>query len=103
MIEARQVNGISSNILCKSADSSDNVRGLHNPDHPRPMIALSNGSAYTSTSNEPSHVLTAMGLDEVAAFSSIRFSIGKFNTKKEVDMVIDAVKNVVRNLRAMVN
>lgn len=43
-----------------------------------------------------------MGLDEVAAFSSIRFSIGKFNTKKEMDIVIDAVKNVVSELRAMV-
>lgn len=38
---------------------------------------------------------------EVAAFSSIRFSIGKFNTKKEMAIVIDAVKNVVSDLRAM--
>lgn len=44
-----------------------------------------------------------MGLDEVAAFSSIRFSIRKFNTKNEIDTVIDAVKNVISDLSAMVN
>jgi cysteine desulfurase len=44
-----------------------------------------------------------MGLDEVAAFSSIRFSIGKFNTKKEMDIVIDSVKDVVSSLRSMVS
>jgi cysteine desulfurase len=43
-----------------------------------------------------------MRLDEVAAFCSIRFSIGKLNTKKQMDVVIDAVKNVVGHLRAMV-
>ena len=42
-----------------------------------------------------------MGLDEVAAFGSIRFSLGKFNTKEEIDVVIDAVKNVVKQLRTM--
>jgi cysteine sulfinate desulfinase/cysteine desulfurase-like protein len=41
--------------------------------------------------------------NEFAAFSSIRFSVGKFNTKKEMDIVIDAVKNVVSDLRAMVS
>lgn len=44
-----------------------------------------------------------MDLDEVAVFSSIRFSIGKFNTKEEMEIVIDAVKNVVGDSRAMVN
>jgi cysteine desulfurase len=44
-----------------------------------------------------------MGLDEFAAFSSIRFSLGKFNTKKEMEIVIAAVKNVVSSLRSMVS
>lgn len=92
-----------SNILFRGADSDAIIMGLSNPENDLPLIAVSNGSACTSASIEPSHVLTAMGLDEVAAFSSIRFSIGKFNTKKEMDMVIDSVKNVVSNLRAMVN
>lgn len=92
-----------SNILFRGTDSDAIIMGLSNPENYVPFIAVSNGSACTSASIEPSHVLTAMGLDEVAAFSSIRFSIGKYNTKKEIDIVIDAVKNVVRDLRAMVN
>jgi cysteine desulfurase len=77
--------------------------GLSNPEKDMPLIAVSNGSACTSASIEPSHVLTAMGLDEVDAFSSIRFSVGKYNTKKEMKIVIDAVKNVVSSLRSMVS
>lgn len=92
-----------SNILFRGADSDAIIMGLSNPETNIPLIAVSNGSACTSSSIEPSHVLTAMGLDELAAFSSIRFSIGKFNTKKEIDIVIDAVKNVVSNLRSMVS
>ena len=92
-----------SNILFRGADSDAVIMGLSNPEDDLPLIAVSNGSACTSASIEPSHVLTAMGLDETAAFSSIRFSFGKFNTKKEIDVVIDAVKNVVSGLRAMVS
>ena len=92
-----------SNILFHGADSDAVIMGLSNPDNEIPLIAVSNGSACTSASIEPSHVLIAMGLDEVAAFSAIRFSVGKFNTQKEMDIVIDAVKDVVSDLRAMVN
>ena len=92
-----------SNILFHGADSDAVIMGLSKPDNEIPMIAVSNGSACTSASIEPSHVLTEMGLDEVSAFSSIRFSVGKFNTQKEMDIVIDAVKDVVSDLRAMVN
>ncbi len=109
-IEGTTVNGHSasrlfntSNILFRDADSDAIIMGLSNPENDLPLIAVSNGSACTSASIEPSHVLTAMGLDEVAAFSSIRFSVGKFNTKKEMDIVIDAVKNVVSSLRSMVS
>lgn len=109
-IEETSVNGNTSsrlfnttNILFRNADSDAVIMGLSNPETDLPLIAVSNGSACTSASIEPSHVLTAMGLDEVAAFSSIRFSIGKFNTKKEMDIVIDAVKNVVMGLRAMIS
>lgn len=109
-IEGTTVNGNTtsrlfntSNILFHGADSDAIIMGLSNPENDLPLIAVSNGSACTSASIEPSHVLTAMGLDEVAAFSSIRFSVGKYNTKMEIGMVIDAVKNVVSDLRAMVN
>jgi cysteine desulfurase len=92
-----------SNILFRGADSDAIIMGLSNPDNDLPLIAVSNGSACTSTTIEPSHVLTAMGLDEVAAFSSIRFSVGIFNTKIEMDIVIDTVKDVVEKLRSMVS
>ena len=109
-IEGASVNGNTSsrlfntsNILFRGADSDAVIMGLSNPENNLPLIAVSNGSACTSISIEPSHVLTAMGLDEVAAFSSIRFSFGKFNTKKEIDIVIDEVRNVVSSLRSMVS
>jgi cysteine desulfurase len=91
-----------SNVLFRGADSDALIMGLSNPDNSLPLIAVSNGSACTSTSIEPSHVLTAMGLDEVSAFCAIRFSIGRFNTQEEIETVIESVKVVVRHLRSMV-
>lgn len=108
-IEGSSVNGNTanrlyntSNILFQDADSDAVIMGLSNAEEGLPLIAVSNGSACTSASIEPSHVLTAMGLDGTAAFSSLRFSLGKYNTKEEMDIVIDAVKSVVTGLRAMV-
>jgi cysteine desulfurase len=89
------------NILFQGADSDAIIMGLSNPTAGLPFIAVSNGSACTSASIEPSHVLTAMGLDEVAAFNSIRFSIGKFNTWSEIDIAIGAIKKIVYSLREM--
>lgn len=80
------------NIRFKDVDSDAMILELSNPENDLPLIAISNGSACTSSSIEPSHVLVAMGLDESEAFSSIRFSLGKINTKNEIDIVIDAVK-----------
>lgn len=90
------------NILFQGADSDAVILGLSNIENNLPLIAVSNGSACTSASIEPSHVLTAMGLDEVDAFCSIRFSFGKFNTKNETDIVIDMMKDVVMKLRSMI-
>jgi cysteine desulfurase len=58
-------------------------------------IALSNGSACTSSIVEPSHVLNAMGLTNNQAFSAIRFSLSKYNTKSEIDEVVSAIKNII--------
>lgn len=99
-IEKRLYN--TTNILFRGVDSEAMIMGLSNSENDLPIIAVSNGSACTSASIEPSHVLTAMGLDEIAAFSSIRFSLGKYNSKEEIKVVIDSVKEVVGQLRAMV-
>ena len=64
-------------------------------------VALSSGSACTSASVEPSHVLIAMGRSGELAHSSLRFSLGRFNTEKELDDAIEAVIRGVGKVRSM--
>jgi cysteine desulfurase len=64
-------------------------------------ICASSGSACTSGSLEPSHVLLALGLPHEIAHGSIRFSFGKFNTEEDVKKVIDVLPGIVEKLRNM--
>lgn len=64
-------------------------------------IAVSTGSACTSTSLEPSYVLRALGLDDELAHTSIRFGLGRFSTAEEVGYTVDRVVQEVRRLRAL--
>jgi len=64
-------------------------------------ICASSGSACTSGSLEPSHVLRAMGVPFTAAHGSIRFSLSVYNTEKEVDFVLEKMPAIIANLRAM--
>jgi len=64
-------------------------------------VAVSSGSACTSATLEPSHVLRALGVSEDLAHSSIRFGLGRFNTEDEVEYVADRVVETVKRLREL--
>ncbi len=64
-------------------------------------IAVSSGSACSSGSLEPSHVLSAIGLDHQTAHGSVRFSLGLGNSEEEVDYVLDKVVPAVERLRSI--
>ncbi len=64
-------------------------------------ICASSGSACTSGSLEPSHVLRAMGVPFTAAHGSIRFSLSRYNTEKEVNYTIEKMPEIVSRLREL--
>ncbi|MDD3906393.1 MAG: cysteine desulfurase NifS [Candidatus Omnitrophica bacterium] len=64
-------------------------------------VGVSTGSACTSGSLEPSHVLTAMGIDPAETQGSVRFSLGRDNTKEDVDYVLEVLPPIIKRLRAM--
>ena len=64
-------------------------------------ICASSGSACTSGSLDPSHVLLAIGLPHEIAHGSLRFSLGIHNTKEDVDTAVSTLVSIVERLRAM--
>ncbi|MFC1978267.1 cysteine desulfurase NifS [Chloroflexota bacterium] len=64
-------------------------------------ICASTGSACTSSSLEPSHVLLALGLPPEQAHGSLRFSLGKWTTEEDIERVLDILPRIVAKLRAM--
>ncbi len=82
------------NVCFKGVDAESLMLKLDN-------IALSSGSACTSGSFETSYVLKAIGLDDEAARSSIRFGIGRFNTKDDITITVKNIKTTVDKLRAL--
>ncbi len=81
------------NIKFNGCDSDALIMGLQD-------IFVSNGSACTSASIDPSHVLMALGMTETEAFSCIRFSLGRFNKSEEIPVVVETVRKIVGSLRA---
>jgi cysteine desulfurase len=64
-------------------------------------FAVSSGAACSSGASEPSHVLTAIGLERKDARSSLRFSLGRLNTEDQIERLIEAVAEAVARLRAL--
>ncbi|MBI2441244.1 MAG: cysteine desulfurase NifS [Lentisphaerae bacterium] len=64
-------------------------------------IAASSGSACTSGSLEPSHVIRAMGVPFIAAHGSIRFSLSRYNTTSDIDYVLENLPPIIKKLRAI--
>ena len=83
------------NIYFENCDSDALIMGLDG-------IAVSNGSACTAASIDPSHVLLALGLSEQEAFSCLRLSLGRFTTEADITATVAAIKEVVEELRALV-
>jgi cysteine desulfurase len=64
-------------------------------------IAASSGSACTTGSLEPSHVLTAMGIDGDLAHASLRLTVGQSNTDEQIERVLTVLPGIVARLRAL--
>jgi cysteine desulfurase len=67
----------------------------------RKGVAVSSGSACSSGSDEPSHVLLAMGIPGTLCQSALRFSLGWGNTEEDIDYVLEHLPDIVRRLREM--
>jgi cysteine desulfurase len=64
-------------------------------------LAVSSGSACTSASLEPSYVLRALGRNDELAHSSIRFTLGRFTTEKDIDFAVKVLRERIAKLREM--
>ena len=64
-------------------------------------MAVSSGSACTSATLEPSYVLRAIGRPDELAHSSIRFSIGRYTTEQDIDLVLSQIHEAVDKLREL--
>lgn len=91
--EERLVNIV--NIHFEGCDAQSIILGLD-----LKGVCVSGGSACSSSSSIPSHVIKALGKSDKYAFSCVRFSFGAQNTLKEANKVVDYLKEIVKNIRA---
>jgi cysteine desulfurase len=92
-IKAKRIYNTSS-ICFKGVDADAIIIGLEN-------ICVSNGSACSSNSFEPSHVLKGMGMSDEEAFSTVRFSMGKYNSENGIQKTVHKIKDIIQRLRIM--
>ncbi len=84
------------NISVEGVDGAALLLGLQS------IMAVSSGSACSTTTTKPSHVLTALGHTPELAYASIRFGIGRFNTIEEIDIVARHAIATIQSLRSLV-
>lgn len=89
------INGIGAPRLPNTSNITFPIKAVDFIRHTKSRLAVATGSACTSAENLPSHILTAMGLSKEQAESSIRFSLGKYNTIKEVEDVLKMIETVI--------
>ncbi|MEX0770675.1 MAG: cysteine desulfurase family protein [Balneolaceae bacterium] len=82
------------NISFQNIDGSHLIRRLKS-------LALSQGSACTSATHKPSHVLKAIGLADELALSSIRIGLGRFTTEEEIEVAIKEIKEVIPQIKLL--
>jgi len=100
-LEGSQVNGHRTHRLPHVSNISfEGVEGKELLMAINKELAVSSGSACSSITTRPSHVLSAMGLRDSLARSSIRFALGRSTSQKQVEFAIDFVKETVRGLRS---
>jgi cysteine desulfurase len=99
-IEGTSVNGSQefrlpnvTNVSFKSVEGEALMMGVNK------NIAVSSGSACSSASMEPSYVLKALGLSDADAYSSLRFSLGRFTTEEEIVFAVEQISSAVGRLR----
>lgn len=80
------------NISFRNIDNTYMIRRLKN-------LAVSQGSACTSATHKPSHVLKAIGLSDKLALSSIRIGLGRFTTNEEIEIAISTIKEMIPRLK----
>ncbi|MEH2082564.1 MAG: IscS subfamily cysteine desulfurase [Nostoc sp.] len=81
------------NISVEGVDGAALLLGL------QPVMAVSSGSACSSATTAPSHVLTALGHSEKLAYASVRFGIGRFTTEEEIDIVAKHASATIQSLQ----
>jgi len=102
-IPGTKLNGAHEKRLCNNINISfSNIEGEAVCDYMNSYnIFLSTGSACSSKSLEPSHVLASLGMPEIQANSSVRISLSRFNTEKEIKRAAEILSDVVNKLRGI--
>lgn len=99
-IDATSLNGDIENLLPQTCNLAfEGIDSQVMISHLNKHLAISSGSACTSASIEPSHVLRALGIGDELAGSSVRFSLGRFTTKEDITKSLDIIRDVVKRLR----